>query len=164
MVWCWKQWVILTFTALPARVFHVRDGVLLTQGSAYSSGFLFVLIEMPENLLHRSCRGKLIWCHLVSAPAYPYHVPVPSSRGWQGPCRVACDRNSWESGSRSGLCHEQPAGWLPAHCTASGAASPALRELAGTMPALATCASLVLLPLLLSHALSVHLNKIVLKM
>lgn len=62
---------------------------------------------------------------------------------------VACDTNSQQSGFQH---------------TVSRAASPALRELAGSMPALATCASLVLLPLLFSHALSVHLNEIVLKM
>lgn len=61
---------------------------LLTQGPAYSSGFLSVPFEMPENLLHRSRQGKLVWCHLVSAPAYPYRVPVPSWVGWQGLCRV----------------------------------------------------------------------------
>lgn len=62
---------------------------LLTQGPAYSSGFLFVPFEMPENLLRRSRQGKLVWCHLVSIPAYPYRVPVPSWAGWQRLCRAA---------------------------------------------------------------------------
>ena len=81
--------------------------VLLTQGPAYSSEFLFASFEMPENLVHRSCNGKLIRCHLVSVPAYPYHVPVPPSVGWERLCGAARDRNSRES------CFGRERGWLP---------------------------------------------------